>query len=367
MKWKTLSFNEAVQSRGAGASGLSKKDWKHNGKFPVIGQGTKYIEGWTDREDLVIDPSPNGLVLYGGHTRRAKHVSTQFVPGPNVKILQPKEILDSKFLFYFLYQIDIENKGYADHFPLVKRVKIPIPPLAEQKRISAILEYAEALKKKRAEADKIVGMFVPALFSKLFGNQDWESFPISDIAEVKIGPFGTQLHAKDYIEDGIPLINPTHIVEGKIKTNNHLTISVSKAKTLPQYMVRTGDVVLGRRGEMGRCAVVTELEDGYMCGTGSLFLTPNTNKINPIYLQKMLSSEGTKKVLEENAKGITMKNLNITIVNKIKIPLPPLVLQNQFAEVVKEAEIQEVKQKQSAESIDNVFQSLLAQVFRSAH
>jgi hypothetical protein len=142
-RWQTLPFEEAVQSRGSGNSGLAQKEWEKDGRFPVIGQGAEDVEGWTNREDLLLTPSPS-LVLYGGHTRRAKHVSQPFVPGPNVKILQPISGLDSKFLFHFLTYLPIESKGYADHFPLVRKVDVPIPPLSEQRRIVGVLDEAFA-------------------------------------------------------------------------------------------------------------------------------------------------------------------------------------------------------------------------------
>jgi len=107
----------------------------------VIGQGAEEIEGWTDREDLLLTPAP-AVVLYGGHTRRAKHVSQPFVPGPNVKILEPDSAVDSKFLYYFLTQLPVESKGYADHFPLVRKCTVPVPPLAEQQRIVGVLDEA---------------------------------------------------------------------------------------------------------------------------------------------------------------------------------------------------------------------------------
>lgn len=141
--WTTLPFETAVRSRGSGNAGLPRKEWEEGGRFPVIGQGAEDIEGWTNREDLLLTPSP-AVVLYGGHTRRAKHVSQAFVPGPNVKILQPVPELDSKFLYYFLSQLPIESKGYADHFPLVRKCEVPVPPLAEQERIVGVLDEAFA-------------------------------------------------------------------------------------------------------------------------------------------------------------------------------------------------------------------------------
>jgi len=128
-----------VQAHGVGSTGLPKKDWVKDGSFPVIGQGENYIEGWTNREDLVIKPK-SGLVLYGGHTRRTKYIEKPFVPGPNAKILAPYSMLKSKYLFYFLKQVYIRDRGYADHFPEVRKALIPVPSLKEQDRIIAKLE-----------------------------------------------------------------------------------------------------------------------------------------------------------------------------------------------------------------------------------
>ena len=106
-----------------------------------------------------------------------------------------------------------------------------------------------------------------------------KGFEVKKLSEqvdlIQIGPFGTQLHQEDYIENGIPLINPSHIKNGKIIPNHKLTVSQSKYEELTQYHLRLNDVLLGRRGEMGRCALVTKKEVGWLCGTGSLFLRHN--------------------------------------------------------------------------------------------
>lgn len=89
---------------------------------------------------------------------------------------------------------------------------------------------------------------------------------LKNYAKVRICPFGSLLHREDYVQNGIPLVNPSHIGEGKTAINPELTISKNKMKELSVFVMYEGDVVLGRRGEIGRCVVVTKKEDGYLCG-----------------------------------------------------------------------------------------------------
>lgn len=89
------------------------------------------------------------------------------------------------------------------------------------------------------------------------------------MSTMSTGPFGSMLHKTDYIEKGIPLVNPANMVNGKIVPSDKMMISEATRRRLSSYILHAGMIVLGRRGEMGRCAVVTEKEDGWLCGTGS--------------------------------------------------------------------------------------------------
>jgi type I restriction enzyme S subunit len=278
-----------------------------------------------------------------------------------------------EYLFYYLawnqdFFSYLSSKATGVTYPTVKEIEIlnysikKLPSLKEQGRIVALVKEAEDLKSKRIKANQKIESFVPALFSKMLNSEILPLVSLGEVANVKIGPFGTQLHASDYVENAVPLVNPTHIINGKIYTDQKLTVQQNKVHDLHQYIMRTGDVVLGRRGEMGRCALVTNKEDGYLCGTGSLFLTPN-KKINSLVLNTILSSKEIKKQLEENARGVTMKNLNIRVVENIKIHLPPIELQNKFAELVKEIEIQKEKQIKSTQMVDDLFNAVMAKSF----
>ncbi|MBS4641978.1 restriction endonuclease subunit S, partial [Aeromonas media] len=150
----------------------------------------------------------------------------------------------------------------------------------------------------------------------------WEIKNLSEIAKIQIGPFGSQLHKEDYISGGIPLINPTHICNGKVEPDDDLTIAKNMYMSLPQYHLKAGDIVMGRRGEMGRCALITTNEDGWFCGTGSLYIRPHADVLFSKYLVQLLSGDAIKEHLLAASLGATMPNLNKTIIGNIKIPIP---------------------------------------------
>ena len=159
----------------------------------------------------------------------------------------------------------------------------------------------------------------------------YDKVALSDLADIKIGPFGSLLHKEDYIEGGHPLLNPSHIVDGKISPDDKLTISDEKYVELSAYQLKIGDVVMGRRGEMGRCAVVPK--DGFLCGTGSIIIRTK-GEVTPDYIQKIISFPSFKKIIEDMAVGQTMPNLNVPIVSRFQIIKPPMEVQDRYYKLV---------------------------------
>ena len=181
---------------------------------------------------------------------------------------------------------------------------------------------------------------------------NWPLVSLGDVADIKIGPFGSLLHKEDYVQGEHALVNPSHIIEGKICIDNKLTVNDKKYNELSSYHLHLGDVVLGRRGEMGRCAVV--YNEGFLCGTGSIIIRPN-NKFKAYFLQAILSNPSYKKTLENKAIGATMMNLNVPIVSSLKIPLLPISLQEEYITLLKLID----KSKFSVQKEINFYQELL--------
>lgn len=160
--------------------------------------------------------------------------------------------------------------------------------------------------------------------------ESWRWVRFSEImSTMSTGPFGSMLHKTDYIEKGIPLVNPANMVNGKIVPSDKMMISEATRRRLSSYILHAGMIVLGRRGEMGRCAVVTEKEDGWLCGTGSFFMEPSMS-LYVYYVVSLFSSPYAKFYLGGESVGTTMSNLNHTILSKMPIPLPPLAEQRRI-------------------------------------
>jgi type I restriction enzyme S subunit len=155
------------------------------------------------------------------------------------------------------------------------------------------------------------------------------------LAQLQTGPFGSSLHQSDYVPGGTPVINPASLVDGKIVPIAKMAVGDSTAERLASFKLREGDIVLARRGEMGRCAVVTTREAGWLCGTGSLILRfPST--ISAEYMALVLGSPGVREYLSGAAVGATMQNLNQSILLKLQVLLPSLAEQHHVVAKVDE-------------------------------
>ena len=213
---------------------------------------------------------------------------------------------------------------------------IPYPSLKKQIEIGTNLDKIANIIVARKQQLELLDELVKARFVEMFGDPvhnpyGWNKTELKELADLKIGPFGSLLHKEDYIEGGHALVNPSHIVDGRIIIDSKLTVSEDKYEELSAYHLKVGDVVMGRRGEMGRCAVVEE--EGLLCGTGSLLIRPK-GKVTADYIQKIISYPTFKKTIDDMAVGQTMPNLNVPIVSGFRIITPPIEVQNSYYDFV---------------------------------
>jgi len=160
--------------------------------------------------------------------------------------------------------------------------------------------------------------------------EDWAVENLGQRVTFRTGPFGTALHKSDYTENGTPIVNPMHIINGHIVPSLAMTVTQEAANTLSEFKLKLSDVVIGRRGDMGRCAVVTKTEVGWLCGTGSLIIRCS-DSVLPSFLQLVLSDARAIAAIENASVGSTMVNLNQGVLHGLKIQFPPLPEQRAIA------------------------------------
>ena len=149
--------------------------------------------------------------------------------------------------------------------------------------------------------------------------------------DIQTGPFGSQLHASDYVPVGIPSIMPQNIGDNRILEDGIARITPEDAKRLSRYLVCKGDIVYSRRGDVERRALVREHEDGWLCGTGCLRVRLGEKGVDPRYASFYLSHPGVREWIVRHAHGATMPNLNTSILSACPFLIPPPLEQRAIA------------------------------------
>ena len=235
---------------------------------------------------------------------------------------------------------------YSDQFG---RLAIPMPPAEEQAAIVRFLDWANGRVERAIRAKrKVIALLMEqkqvvihaAIARGLRGDaptkqpgvswlgdvpDHWQVTTIGAAATlIQTGPFGSQLHSHEYVLNGTPVINPSHMLAGRLNPSADITVGPEKATELARHQLREGDIVIARRGELGRCALVCAGEEGWICGTGSLLLRCNGAVMTPRFFQLVFSSSGIANMLGAASVGATMPNLNAGMVARQRVPVPPL-------------------------------------------
>jgi len=390
MNWETVKLGEIAETSSGGTPNRSIEKYWVGGSIPWIKSGQlkdciidgaeEYIseEGLQNSSAKFFKKGTLLLALYGATAGKLGFLGLDATTNQAICAIVPKYgNLNTKYLYYYLLtkrnEIIIDSAGGAQpniSQNYVQQIKIPLPPLPIQRRIAEILDAADALRRKDQELLQKYDELAQAIFIDMFGDpvkneKGFKFVMLGDCLDnIQIGPFGTQLHESDYIKNGIPVINPMHIGDLKIKPNYNYSISEEKYYELPQYHLKENDIILGRRGEMGRCAIVTKNQGKCLCGTGSLYLTVKNELLDPLFLVYVLSRKSTKIALENVSAGTTMANLNKSIINDFKIILPNIEKQRDFVKAVK---LSEESIEHTMGLIDKsaiIFNSLLQKAFK---
>lgn len=273
-------------------------------------------------------------------------------------------LLDSKFLSYVINspwgkaQVAGRLVGAAQQVfntQTAAELEIPAPPLPVQRWIAGILSAYDELLENSQRRIRILEAMVRALYREWFVHFRYpghETHPraasplgeipkgwkVTDLAKVcaddkgiQTGPFGSQLHESDYSDEGVPVIMPKDLIGFRIRTESIARIPEETADKLSRHRMQPGDIVYGRRGDIGRRAFIMSHQTGWFCGTGCLRVRPNPQAVNGWYLFNYLGQDDVVGLIQGRAQGVTMPNLNTGVLSSVPVRLPPRKLQDDFA------------------------------------
>ena len=169
--------------------------------------------------------------------------------------------------------------------------------------------------------------------------QGWEyktlgAVCLQDGDGIQTGPFGSQLHASDYVPVGIPSIMPKNVGDNRVDVDGIARISLEDANRLSRYLVREGDIVYSRRGDVEKRALIRAPEDGWLCGTGCLRVRVDPSVVDSGYASYCLGHPLVRDWIVRHALGATMPNLNTSILSACPFVVPPLTEQSAIAHIL---------------------------------
>ena len=302
----TISPTEKIQS----------KDYQSTGKYPIIDQSQDFICGYTDNKALLTNTDRSSLVIFGDHTCAIKYVDFPFAQGADgIKILKTNDLVEPRFLYYYLTACPLPSDGYRRHFALLKEYKIPLPSLKKQR---AIVDEIEGYQRIIDAARNIVDNYRPQIVI----NSEW---PIADLKDITTFSQGIQvdlpLQSREYVEGYDRFIRIENYTQ-KSKDFRYIPKKLSKGKYIEE-----DDVIIVRYGATA----------GYIGRGFSGVIANNLFKVEPkiellskTYLYYALSSNDVQYELKKITEGGAMPALSFKAVEKISIPLPDLETQQQI-------------------------------------
>jgi type I restriction enzyme S subunit len=291
--------------------------------------------------------------------------------------VRPSDRVDANYLSKFFqsenYWAQIRKSARGATQPgvnstVLKQLSVPIPPLVEQRRIAAILDQADELRRNRRAALERLGTLNASVFVTMFGDLASNTFkwPQAILSKVvrpdTIVTYGI-VQAGEEFEGGVPYIRTGDIVDGEIKTNQLRRTDPAIAARFSRSRVETGEIVMSIRATVGTTAFVPLEIDGANLTQGTARISPG-KQTDRHYLLAYLRSAGAQNWLQRQVKGATFREITLSRLREMPILVPPLERQRTFATHIAEIDKIKAHHRTHLAKLDELFASLQQRAFR---
>jgi type I restriction enzyme, S subunit len=195
------------------------------------------------------------------------------------------------------------------------------------------------------------------------GSKGWNLYKLGQIADIQTGPFGSQLHQKDYVPFGTPIITVEHLGENYLIHEKLPRISNEDKQRLIKYTLQEGDIIFSRVGSVDRRAIVKKAEEGWLFSGRCLRVRAKSQDLNTSYLSYFFGLESFKEHIRAIAVGSTMPSLNTSILSEIEIPLPPLPTQRRIADILSSLDDKIELNRQTNATLEAIAQAIFKEWF----
>lgn len=363
-----VSLLDAVQDVSAGNAKIPQSAFREIGALSVVDQGQALIAGYTDDMSAAVK-TDSPVIVFGDHTRALKFVDFPFAMGADgVKVLRVREGFDPKYVFHALLSTPIPSAGYSRHFKFLKEIRVPQPPLDEQRRIAAILDHADALRAKRRQVLAHLDALPQAIFNSMFRESNVPSLPLGDVVADLQG--GKSLVASDST-----LETTNRVLKISAVTTNHFR--PDESKPLPDeyeppesHFVRQGDLLFSRANTtelVGAVALVEHSVEGLVLPDKLWrFVWADPEGVDPVYAWSMLQTREVRRELSRRSSGTggSMKNIAKSKLLSMPVPWAGAKEQERFGRRVRAVHKQRSAAASDARFADELFASLQARAFR---
>ena len=358
--WKEVELGDVLNYEQPTDYIVASEDYADEYETPVLTAGKSFILGYTDEKKGIYNKLP--VIIFDDFTVASKYVTFPFkVKSSAMKLLTPKtKEINLKYIFWLMQTIKVNSVSHKRYYlSKYQHIKIPLPPLPTQRKIVEILEEADNLRKLRRQADEKMKDLTPSLFVEMFGDtatnpKGWEITSISEICNLVNGK---AFKPADWSETGIPIIRIQNLNDDT-KPFNYFDGNIEQ-----KYCVKNDDVLLSWSGTPGTSfgAHIWKRGDGVL--NQHIF---RVELLEDKILKKIFVSIVNRKLYELINKahgGVGLSHITKGRLENIKIPLPPLPLQQEFAERVREIEAEKERQAESKKKLDDLFNSLMQRAF----
>ena len=300
-----------------------------------------------------------------------------YVTGNAMCLDNVKDSVDIKYLFYSMQAYDFTKVISGTAQPQITRVglekvEITLPSLDVQREIVSILDKIDALIEQRRLQLKKLEELVKARFVEMFGDLanpecKWNKYPLINAClnkdDIKCGPFGTQLSKDEYTAEGIAVWEIPQINMGFQCAPTHF-LTEEKANQLEAYSLIPGDIAMSRKGNVGKCALFPEEYSNGIIHSDVLRIRVDKKNVNPVFMMYQLHfSKAVTRQIELVSSGAIMAGVNVTKLKQICVHIPPIELQQKFADFVAQIDKSKATVQKALDETQLLFDSLMQQYF----